>query len=64
VDVYQLNGRGLQRQEGGSQRDANLVEAGGITFKQLTTNDYLFGPTPPNLTIIQRGDHELIQYLF
>jgi hypothetical protein len=37
---------------------------GGITFKQLTTNHYLFGPTPPNLTIIQRGDHELIQYLF
>ena len=41
-----------------------MVETGGITFEQLTTNHYLFGPTPPNLTIIQRGDGELIQYLF
>jgi hypothetical protein len=41
-----------------------MVETGGMTFEQLTTNHYLFGPTPPNLAIIQGGDHELIQYLF
>ena len=64
MDVDQLNGWGVHSQAGVSQGGANVVETGGVTFKQLTTNHYLFGPTPPNLTIIQRGDDELIQYLF